>query len=304
MYDNVGLWMPSDRINWSGYKDTIPALLSNVTYTEKQNGNWWVNGSLENLKIAVGEAGISINGSPNKYVHGYNFAALTKQEFQHGIEKISDTFSIDIKKSDASKIDIAHNFCMKEEVKHYYQYLGTCKYYTRQNYENSLYYRNKQRTIIFYDKVKEGKSKGETIPLAWEGKNVLRYELRFLGRLLKQFNRSILTAEDLYKDEVYIQILDSWSREYQNIIKNKIMNPNKETLTNREAKDYLLSALVAEYGQNKVLSIVDGWNNRFTTKKEAQRFKKSLNGLSGLTLESDLIQELDIKINRVKDYYR
>ncbi|SHI74396.1 phage/plasmid replication domain-containing protein [Algibacter luteus] len=304
MYDNVGLWMPSDRINWSGYKDTIPALLSNITYTEKQNGNWWINGSLENLKIAVGEAGISIIGSPNKYVHGYNFAALTRQEFQHGIEKISDTFSIDIKKANTSKIDIAHNFCMQEEVKHYYHYLGICKYYKRLAYENSLYYSNKQRTIVFYDKVKEGKKNGETIPLAWLNKNILRYEFRLKGRILKQLNRSNLYAEDLYKDEFYIQIIDRWILEYQNITKNKIMNPNKETLTNKEAKDYLLSALVAEFGQNKVLSIVDGWNSRFTTNKEAQRFRKSLNSLSGLTLESDLIQELDTKINRVKDYYR
>ena len=304
MYDNVGLWMPSDKINWSGYKETIPALLSNVSYSEKQNGNWWINGSLDNLKIAVGEAGISIKGSPNKYVHGYNYAALTRQEFQHGIEKISDTFRIDIKKSSASKIDIAHNFCMKEEVGSYYNYLGSCKFYKRQNFENSLYYMNKQRTIIFYDKVKEGKKNGEETPIAWQKKNVLRYELRFLGRLLKQFNMESITAEDLYKDEFYIKILDRWILEYQNIIKNKVMNPTKETLTNKEAKDYLLSTLVAEYGQNKILTMVDGWNNKFTTKKEAQRFKRSLNTLTGLTLESDLIQELNNKIKRIKQYYR
>lgn len=304
MYDNVGLWMPSEKINWSGYKETIPALLSNVSYSEKQNGNWWINGSLENLRIAVGEAGISIKGSPNKYVHGYNYAALTRQEFKHGIEKISDTFNMDIKKSTASKIDVAHNFCMKEDVSSYYNYLGTSQYYTRQNYENSLYYRNKQRTVIFYDKIKEGLKNGETTPTAWLGKNVLRYELRFLGRLLKQLNIASITAEDLYNDEVYIQVLDRWILEYENIIKNKVMNPIKETLTNKEAKDYLLSALVAEYGQNKVFSIVDGWNDKFTTKKEAQRFKKSLNGLSGLTMESDLIQELSSKVIRIKEYYR
>lgn len=66
----------------------------------------------------------------------------------------------------------------------------------------SIYYRNNQRTIVFYDKVLEGKKKGESIPIAWADKNVLRYELRFLGRLLKQFNRTSLTAEDLYKDEI------------------------------------------------------------------------------------------------------
>lgn len=304
MYDNIGLWMPSDRIKWSGYKDAIPSLLSNVGYTEKQNGNWWINGNLKNLRIAVGEAGISIKGSPNKYVHGYNFAKLTRQEFQLGIEKISDTFRVDIKKSSATKIDIAHNFCMNEEVRLYYQYLGINQYYQRQELDNSLYYRNKQRTIIFYDKVKEGKKNDKEIPIAWNNKNVLRYELRFLGRLLKQFNRSVLTAEDLYNDEVYIQIIDRWVLEYQKIKKNKVMNPNKQTLTNKEAKDYLLSALVAEYGQNKVLSIVDKWKDKFTTNKEAQRFKKSLNNLAGLTLESDMIQELDSKINSIKEYYR
>ena len=88
------------------------------------------------------------------------------------------------------------------------------------------------------------------------------------------------------------------------ITKNKVMNPNKETFTNKEAKDYLLSALVAEHGQNKVLNIVDGWKDKFTTKKEAQRFKKSLNGLSGLTLESNLIEELNKKVMKIKDYYR
>ena len=304
MYDNVGLWMPSDRINWSGYKDIVPTLLTNTSYSEKHNGSWWINGSLDNLRVAVGEAGISIKGSPNKYVHGYNFAKLTRQEFQLGIEKISDTFSIDIKKANATKLDIAHNFCMNEPVKQYYQFLGSNQYYLRQDCDNSLYYTNKQRTLIFYDKIEEGKKNNEAIPQAWEGKNVLRYELRLKGRILKQLNRADLFAEDLYKDEVYIQIIDRWILEYQSITKNKIMNPNKEKLTNKEAKDYLLSALVVEYGQNKVLSIIDGWNDKFTTNKEAQRFKKSLNNLGGLTMESDLIQELDVKINRVKEYYR
>ena len=73
------------------------------------------------------------------------------------------------------------------------------------------------KELLFYDKKLEGIKNGEIIPLAWEGKNVLRYELRFLGRLLKQFNRSILTAEDLYKDEVYIQIIDRWILEYKKI---------------------------------------------------------------------------------------
>lgn len=304
MYDSVGLWMPSERIKWSGYKESIPALLSNPAYTEKSNGIWWINGSLENLRVSVGEAGISIKGSPNKFYHGYNYKRLTRQEFEMGIEKLSDALSIKMDAANTSRIDIAHNFCMKEEVSAYYPFLGNCQYYLRQKMDKSLYYKNKQRTLLFYDKVAEGGKNGIELPNAWTGKNVLRFEVRFLNRLLSQFNRASMTAKDLYSEAFYTEIVDRWVMEYNNIKKNKLMKPNIGNLTSKKAKDYLLSALVQELGHNKAYSIVDEWNDSFTTKKEVQRFKKSLEQLSGLTVESSLIQELDKKINGVKEYYR
>ena len=53
-----------------------------------------------------------------------------------------------------------------------------------------------------------------------------------------------------------------------------------------------------------MLGMVDTWEDKFTTKKEAQRFKRSLEQLKGLTVESELVEELDWKFNRVKEYYR
>ncbi|MCW5516155.1 phage/plasmid replication domain-containing protein [Muriicola sp. Z0-33] len=304
MYDSVGLWMPSGELVGSGYKDKIPALLSNTTFKEKSNGNWWITGNYKNLFVSVGEEGFSIKGSPNKFYHGYNFKKLTRQEFELSIEMLSDTFSIDIKQARASSLDVAHNFVMQEPVVAYYPFLGICRYYYRQQILNSLYYRNGLRTLIFYDKALEGKMNGEIIPDAWMGKNVLRFEVRFRNRLLKQFNMASLTARDLYSDEVYIQIVHRWASEYKNIKKNKVMNPGVDNLTCKKAKEILLSALVAKIGQNEIVSLVDGWKDNFTTKKEAQRFKKGLAHLGGLTLESDLIKELDKKINQVKEYYR
>ena len=218
MYDNVGLWMDRGEIV-SGYMDKIPALLSNTKETIKQNGSWWISGNLENLQVYVGEAGLSIKGSPNKYWHGYNFAKLTRQEFEHSIEKISDLFSIDVKMAKASSLDIAHNFVMNEPIKAYYPFLGECSWYLRSQDRNSLYYKNNQRVKIFYDKTLEGQSKGEQLPDAWKGKNVLRFEVRFKNRLLKQFNRQSLIAEDLYDEEFYIQVVDRWFSEYINVKK-------------------------------------------------------------------------------------
>lgn len=288
----------------SGYQSKIPALLAKPRVTKKANGDWWISGLLDNLKVNVSEAGLSIKGSPNKYWHGYNFAHLTRQEFEFSIDKLSDTFSLDIKQAKTTSLDIAYNFTMSHPVTAYYPFLGHCRYYQRQPMHNSLYYQNSLRTLIFYDKILEGKSKSQTIPDAWNNKYVLRIELRYKNRLKKQLNRASLTAQDLYSDEVYMQLIDNWVSEYQNIKKNKVMTPNIEDLTSKKAQDFLLSALVAEIGQNKVQTLVSGWNDKFTTNKEAQRFKTILNNLKGLTKESDLIKELDSKILEVQKHYR
>ena len=303
MYDNIKLWMDGHKIK-SGYTDKLPALLSEPQYKEKSNGNWWISGNLENLFVSVGEAGVSIEGSPNKYWHGYNDAKLTRQEFQFTIEKLSDTFHFEVNQAKATKLDLAHNFVMSEPVQAYYPFLGYYSRFNRVLDRNSLYYRNKRKTLIFYDKIAELKANGISIPLGWKGKNVLRFEVRFLGRLLQLFNRSTLTVKDLADEVFYMQVVNNWTREYFNIDKNKLMTPDIDNLTSKKAKEYLLSALVDELGFNRVVGIVEDWQDKFTTTKEARRFRNSLENLAGLTVESDLITELDKKILSVKKYYR
>ena len=158
--------------------------------------------------------------------------------------------------------------------------------------------------MIFYDKVAEGKKNGIETPLAWNGKNVLRYELRFKNRLLKQFNTDSLTAKDLYNERFYIQAIDRWVDEYFNIKKNKLMNPKVKNLTCRTGDKYLLSALVAEVGHGRALEILKGFDGCYSTTKEAQRHKKAFQNLPGLNLNSKLIEELDAKVLKVKKNYR
>lgn len=304
MYDRLNLWSSYDTIGNKGYIDTVPLLLSNISTTKKTNGLEWINGQIRNLLVSVSELGISIKGSPNKFVHGYNFAKLTRQETELFIEELSDLFHLNVGNSKVNKIDLSHNFIMKENVQNYFHLLGNAQYYKRQAYENSIYYRNQKRTILFYDKIKEGKKKGESIPLIWQNKNVLRYELRYTQRLLNQFNRLELLANDLYNEDFYISIIDNWILEYQKINKNMMLEPIKENITNRDAKEYLLSFLIEEKGQNYISELVKSWEHKFSTTKEVQRFKKSLQNLAGFTIESDLIKELDYKISSIKDHYR
>lgn len=303
MYDSVKVWQSSDKLN-SGYLEKIPSNLTNVSLHQRQNGIEYITGSLENLNISVSLAGFSLNGSLNKFWHKDNFNKLTRQQVEHCIELLEDTFQMELKDAEMKRFDIAHNFIMQSPVKHYYNLLGESARYNRLSQENSVYYNNGQRIKLFYDKVCEGKAKGFEIPQIWSDRNVLRYELRFIGRLAKQFKKSQVLMKDLFNEQFYISSVDYWANEYLEIKKNQLLTPQIMNMTSKNAKDYLLSALIELVGHNEVTKLTESWKPNFSTSKEAQRFKSSLKNMKGLTEDSPLMAELDKKILRTCEFYR
>ena len=305
MYDTFGTWKGAESLKNSGYLQRIPAILTNATHSVRNNGIEYYTGHCENLHISVSENGLSIKGSLNKFWHNDNFNKLTRQETEHSFEKLQDILLVNLQDAEMRRLDIAGNFMMKQEVSNYYHFLGDCKYYKRLNQADSIYYNNGLRSKLFYNKVKEGKVKGLEIPQIWQDRNVLRYELRFMKRLPKQFKMNQVLVSDLFSETFYQNAIDAWLKEYQDIKKNRLLTPNIENkMTSREAKEYLLSALIETVGQNEVNKLADQWKENFSTLKEAQRFKKSLQDLKGLNEESPLMAELDAKILRVKQFYR
>ncbi|MFN5848691.1 MAG: hypothetical protein ACK43K_09390, partial [Chitinophagales bacterium] len=163
---------------------------------------------------------------------------------------------------------------------------------------------NKLKTKLFYNKALEGTAKKMELPAIWQNKNVLRYEFRLLKRIASQMNMTAIQARDLHSESFYLAIIDKMINEYNQIKKNKLLTPKTENMTCKNAKEFLLSALVEMYGINQTSEIVQSWTNNFSTKKEAQRFKRELNNLKGMTELSPLISELDKKIMRIKEHYR
>jgi hypothetical protein len=140
--------------------------------------------------------------------------------------------------------------------------------------------------------------------MVWQNKNVLRYEMRYTSRLASQLNMPIVMAKDLYNEDMYIALIDNWIAEYFKIKKNKLLKPKSNSMTSRTAEKYFTSALVEIVGQNEAIELLKNWKPNFTTSKEAQRFKKNIQNLVGLTEQSPLIEELDKKVARVKEFYR
>lgn len=309
MYDTLKLWLPIYELAGINYKSLLPSILTDISEHSKNN-EYYITGSLNGLNLCISDKGISVKGSLCKYYLSDNIQTLTRQDTQRAIEQLSDTLNLPVYKSKVSRLDTSHNFMMNYEPELYYAYLGESKNYQRLRQPHSLYYSNGLRKKLFYNKIEEAKSKRVTIPNIWQDKNVIRYELRFESRLAKQFNETTLTADRLYEEKFYINLIDKWHEEYKIIQKNKRFNLNYDTM--KKPKDLITQMALlkmSEIGQDGMMQFIEELkaNNCFEHKEYYSRLKADIKrSLATYQTEqpNELISELSQKIKRVTEYYR
>jgi hypothetical protein len=304
MVDTVKLWQPFEMCNKGSVVNSIVNMLDNATQHTKQDGTVYFSGHTLGMKTSVSLNGLSLTGSLCKSYLNDNFQTLTRQCTQRAIEQLSDIIHISLNGAKVSRVDIGQNFIVNEAPEKYYYFLGNSKHFERLEQPHSITYQQGLRTKLFYNKVEEAKSKKLLLPKIFENRHVLRYELRFMSRLPKQFNKATVTAQDLYNEAFYIDMLQRWIDEYSIIHKNKLLTPKTETMTTKEATEYFLAMLIEMQGQNNALEMASHLKDRFPSQREFKRFKAKINSLKDLTQESDLIKELGTKINRVAESFR
>lgn len=309
MFDTLFLWLPIENAGIDNFNKSIQSL-KQIKECINEDGQLSIHGNLNNYKVKLSGKGVSLKGSISKFYLPDNFHTLTRSDTARAIEKLSDEINLPIHLAKVCRVDFAHNLLMKFEPQAYYSYLGECQYYKRQLWENSLYYKNENRTKVFYNKIKEGKSKGLKLPDVWNGQNVLRYEMRFTKRINKQFNQSEVNASNLSDEKFYMKIFDKWTDEYNAI--NKINNLNYNLSKMKSPKDYLnnliLRCLSIE-GHEKIMQEIEDLRHQkaFDKPEYYSRLKKQIKDLcksSYLTASSELIFELDKKIKATKNNYR
>jgi hypothetical protein len=304
MVDTVKLWQPFEMCNKGSVVNSIVNMLDNATQHTKQDGTKYISGYTLGMKAIVLPIGLSLTGSLCKSYMNNNFQTLTRQCTQRAIEQLSDIIHISLNGAKVSRVDIGQNIIVNEAPEKYYYFLGNSKHFERLEQPHSITYQQGLRTKLFYNKVEEAKSKKLLLPVMFENRHVLRYELRFMSRLPKQFNKAIVIAQDLYNEAFYIDMLQRWIGEYSIIHKNKLLTPKTETMTSKQATDYFLAILIELQGQNNALEVASHLKDRFPSPREFKRFKAKINSLKDLTQESDLIKELGTKINRVAESFR
>lgn len=309
MYDTINLWLSIDKASSFDLDKTLQNL-SNITEHTRDDGQMYVSGYLKNFKVNISEQGVSLKGSLAKYFLPDNFHTLTRSDSARAFEMMSDELYLPIQIAKVNRIDFSQNFLMDFEPEAYYPFLGECQYYNRQPQPKSLYYSNGVRQKLFYNKIAEGKVKGVSLPDVWNDQNVLRYEMRFISRLPKQFNQAEITASTLSDEKFYITIFDKWLAEYEAIDKLHSINFNLSDMNS--PKDFwkqINLMAINMIGQDKIMQEIENLRHQkaFDKPEYYSRLKNEIKALCKtpeMTASSDLVAELDKKIRTAKRHYR
>jgi hypothetical protein len=187
--------------------------------------------------------------------------------------------------------------------------LGNKPYFERlQATNDTLYYNNRQRQIIFYDKTKEAVTKEIQIPDVWQNSNLFRYELRYNKNLNKQLN-AYVTASTLTGEVFYSSVIQNWYNEFKTIQKLREQSFMTDNITTvREAEMALYAYLLQGKGQSYINEFLNELKAKktFPDRKYYSRLKSNLNKMMTVKngSKNDLMQELETAIFDIAKYAR
>lgn len=306
MFDTVVFKMIKGDVFKGCFYDKITPILSDFS-EHNFKGRYVVMGNLDNLKVTVSDENLKITGSLCKWFLGNNYKTLTRRDAQQAIEKLSDTFNLPMSSAKVTRIDIADNVILKNPIDVYFNHLGLLRYFKRLEEPDGLYYATTKMRLCFYDKIKELRNNGDTIPEIYEGANVMRYEMR----LLKP--QGIISA-NLYEERQYMEFIKLWEKKYNEINKINSSKLNFEDMkTIKDLQRYGLMLIAQQAGGELAFykQLDEASKTGKLTKKQKYDIKRKFKdvfdivGCNGETTDNeDIIKELNDKIKRAVKFYR
>lgn len=227
MYDKVKMTATIDReqaLNVS----VLDELTGDINLiTGEITGN--AKGKYRNLSIHLHPDSIIIEGSLAKYYFGNNIDMLDRELTEKAIKQLSNELWIDLQYAQVTQFEIGANFEMSQPVQRYFDILGECPRMIKGNFGNSVYFQGKakkeniQRILKFYDKGTEAKKKKE-VPLNYDIKNILRFEILYKHNFKQQLGTAKVYAYTLYDKEFYTNMVQRYYDTYMSISKHKELN--------------------------------------------------------------------------------
>lgn len=254
----------------------------------------WFTGHLGNLYLKAEDRGLRINGSLPGFLCGTNFYSLDVSDTKQAFEKMEDLLSFSVRNGIITAVDIAQNLELDHAPDLYLSLFGKSRRTQPERWKETVYYETQSIKKTFYDKGKE--MTGREKPQELKTKNLLRYELRYKKGFRKRFGE--ITPAGLTDLGLRKRMIDHWKKEYKAIKKRNIMTPNyKEITTPGQWEKFLMMEAIKIEGIDEVLSKIDLTAMDAKGRYRARKRMRKLITDSDHTERSDLINELDEKIN-------
>ena len=310
--DTVNLRLTKDDAPDTDFLSETPRYLANIIEHIYSDGNTVLTGDLSGYKVRVSAAAVSVRDcSLCKWYLGDNFKEMTRGDTQKAVIKLSDLLHLPIDRAAVTRLDFALNIIVKHPITVYFEHLGTLNHYTRllmQTY--SLYYRQNTEQFVLYDKVREQKKAGAVIPELFQNRNVLRIEQRYLHRVSNRLKTAV-TGAMLYNEAFYNMLLNRWRDTYNAIVKVNDYELNCNGMkTKKDLYKIGVLSLIERFGGqvNFLAQITDLQIRGELTKQQAYELKTAvkdaMKAKEGLTVESEVITELNDKVKRAVKFYR
>ena len=278
--------------------ETIPNYFD-VISEHSYNGDYMLSGQLDNLRIKVKKNRLTIENSLCRWFLGNNIETLSREQTQMANEKLSDIFHIDINQAKVTRLDLARTFQMDYPVECYFDTLGKLNRFQRLEQPNGIIYRTKSKELIFYDKIKELKSKNEANKQHLI--NQLRYEHRFKNSLPKHFNRAEITPETLSEERFFEIAVTKYIEAYKQIQKNETFNLSFGNVKGvKGLSNFGIAYLLNNVTTHKLIhQITQDYKAGIITEKEKRGMKQKIKSIekdNAFLFDSKFLNELNKKI--------
>ena len=306
MYDKCKLWVPRTA-NTPDVEKHLEAVKENI---DKETGEVCTYGTLYGLKVSIYTGNIAVEGSLPRVIYPNNIYPLDRHGTAQAIEKLSDTLHLPMNEAKVTGLEFGKFFPMKHPVECYFSRLGNMSRYRREAIaKGSLYYKQKNKELVFYDKKADAKAKGMTIPLGFEDANLLKIEMRFLRYLSNQTGVSNITGVTLSDTAFYRHMIKMYQDMYYSI--TKLKQGNMEDLSNIKTPDdgfrLLISELLNETDPQRITDFLSRLKEvkAYRDNKSYSRLKRKIQEvmeIASATKVDELIEELNDDIKHVGAY--
>lgn len=280
-----------------------------------ENGN--VSLQLQNFKITIkfqkGKAiTIRFNGSLPKLFYGNNLAQIDWDNLTNAIDFLSDNLGFDISDATLTRVDFGINIILSKPIE---QYLVCLISYPRKNhleYKSSKKFFSGTSAVLFYDKIKEIKSRQKEsifqIPEILQRQQILRYEIQLKTPLNKIVNKDKFIFSDLLIKENQKKIQNKWIEMFEKTEKINITISYESLLKQRNGiVKFLAIEGISKIGTKNIYKMIDSLKldvKNISSKKSKMKgiIRDLINEANELS-NDNLLDEVRDKISYTKELF-